>query len=145
MVKKTVLILVLMMMTVISSPAALVFGAEPPPDNSSFKIVGPTMWAVGICDGDHGLATLRVKKIEDCDVDTDPQSASLNACPTQASDVLNYKLPQGSVFGRCNSEGYQPIITKVKNFKTDGNLVSFDAQIMFVVPIGAADDVCEAQ
>ena len=142
MVKKLRFILVFMIMIAIGSPVAPIFGAEPPPDGDIFKIVGPTMWAVGICDVNTGTVALRVKKIEDCDVDTDPQSASLS-CPTQESDVLYYKLPRGSVFSRCDFDNHQPIITKVKNFKVDVDAVSFDAQINFVVPKGALDGVCE--
>jgi len=132
-----------MTMMFIASPATMVLGAEPPPDYDNFKIVGPTMWAVGIVNCNGLSATLRVKKIDDCIVDTDPQTADLTVCPEQPSDILYYKLPQGSVFNKCNSPNHQPIITKVKNFKIDNNLVSFDAQINFVVPIGAADSVCD--
>jgi hypothetical protein len=140
MVKKVLLILVGIMMVIVIGPVGLVMGGEPSPPGSGEKIVGPTMWAVGICDDNASLVTLRVKKIEDCNVDTDPQSATLS-CPTSASNVLYYRLGLESVFGRCPA--YEPIITKVKNFKVDGSLVSFDAQINFVVPIGQPDDVCE--
>jgi hypothetical protein len=144
MVKKALLILVGMMMMVITGPVSLVMGGEPSPPGSGEKIVGPTMWAVGIvnCPAGGGIsATLRVKKIEDCDVNTDPQYTILNACPEQVSHLVYYQLTPGSVFSQCPS--YNPIITKVKNFKIDGDLRSFDAQINFVVPIDQLDTVCE--
>jgi hypothetical protein len=126
--QKTLLAVGLMVMLGLVFAAAGAFAAEPPP-GSAEKIVGPAMWAVGVCapSGTSYVTTLRVKKIEDCDVDTDPQVAVLTACPTGPSDVLYYRLTEGTVFSKCST--YAPIITKVKNFVVKGDVVSFDAQI----------------
>lgn len=106
-----------------------VLAVEPVPPNNQEIIIGPQMWAVGVVDcGGASVATLRVKKIEDCNVDTDPQTQSVTGCPANEADILYQRLATGSVF----SLPCEPIITKVKNFKTDGNLVSFDAQIQFL-------------
>lgn len=142
MAKQTKLIMVVAIMIFIASPASLVFGVEPPPDNDE-KIVGPTLWAVGVIDCTTAtFATIRVKKVADCNVDTDPQSLTgLQACPTSSEQILYQRLQTGSVFGMCN-EG-EPIVTKVKNFKVDGTLVSFDAQINFVVSDDFVGDTCE--
>ena len=130
------------------NPAADVLAREPAPPTDAEKIIGPTMWAVGVVAcGTTPYATLRVKKIEDCNVDTDPLAGSgtelgFGGCPASQSDVLYVRLPQGSVFGLDST--CEPIVTKVKNFKTDGNTVSFDAQIQFVVPTGYAGEECGA-
>jgi hypothetical protein len=144
-IKKTFFIIGLITMITILIPAAPVFGGIEPPLPGSQKIVGPEMWAVGIITdlGSGIVATLRVKKIEGCNVDTDPQiETNLPALPQSSTDIIWFRLESGSVFGLCPIAGHQPIITKVKNFKNEGSIVSFDAQIKFVVPIGAADTVC---
>jgi len=143
-IKEVLFIAGLIALFTIAIPIAPVLGGiEPAPDPANYKIVGPSMWAVGVikgCGTGAIIGTLRVKKIEGCDVDTDPQAITDITCPLSGSNILFYRLPPGSVFGRCPS--YEPIITKVKNFKNEGDIVSFDAQIQFVVPISASDDVC---
>ncbi|MBT8334166.1 MAG: hypothetical protein KJP19_07010 [Deltaproteobacteria bacterium] len=142
-VRKVILVLVAIIMVTIAVPFSLVMGGEPSPPGDGEKIVGPTMWAVGIVNCNSDVATLRVKKIEGCDVETDPQSTTVNGCPDQVSSLVNYRLLQGSVFGRCDYPNHFPIITKVKNLKSDGVLRSFDAQINFIVPDTALDTVCK--
>jgi hypothetical protein len=121
---------------VMTFPAGNVMCAvEPQPPGEGEKIVGPEMWGVAIMDKQGGSASLRVKKVDGCDIDTDPQIVTgLNLeLVTSERWVLYFRLTPGSVFGLpC-----EPIITKVKNFKIDGNLVSFDCQIKFVI---SADD-----
>jgi hypothetical protein len=130
--KKAFLIGGLMVALITAIPGAFVFAGEPAPPSDAEKIIGPTMWAVGVVECDStNAATLRVKKIDGCNVDTDAQSVgSITACPASEADVINVRLLQGSVFGLpCEA-----IITKVKNFKNEGSIASFDAQIQFVVP-----------
>ena len=148
--KKALLACGLMLVLSVGFVASPVFGGIEPPLPGSEKIVGPAMWAVGVvfnCGG-SAVGTLRVKKIEGCDIDTDPQQVTDLNCPTVASDALWYRLEQNSVFSADIPAICQPIITKVKNFKNDTTdptnpIVSFDAQIKFVVPTGQPDDVCE--
>ena len=107
-------------------------GWEGQPPIAGEKIIGPEMWGVVIIDTTSNAATMRVKKIEDCAVDTDPQKAALSSAPGSEADVLFIRLQASSVFGLpCT-----PIITQVKNWKDDtlDNLISFDCQIKFVVP-----------
>lgn len=111
-----------------------------PPDTGE-KLVGPEMWGVVIIETTTKAATLRVKKIEDCAVDTDPQKATLSSTPASAADALYVRLGSGTVFGLpCI-----PIITQVKNYKDDtvDGLITFDCQIKFVVPIGYPGAKCE--
>jgi hypothetical protein len=131
----------LMLVLSIGICATQVLGIEPAPPGDAEKIIGPSMWAVGVVDcTDNPYATLRVKKIEGCNVDTDPLTTSLPACPSSEADILYVRLNSGSVFDLpCEA-----IITKVKNFKSDGNLFSFDAQIQFVVPNTDTAEECSA-
>jgi hypothetical protein len=138
--KKALLACGLMLVLSIGITATQALGWEPPPPDTE-KIIGPAMWAVGVCDKTAApYATLRVKKIKDCDVDTDPvKIIQLPSCPASEANIMYYRLDTGSVFGLpC-----EPIITKVKNFKADGDLVSFDAQIQFVVPITYTGTECQ--
>ena len=144
--RKKLMVLVLMTAITVTFSVDTVIGREPPIPGSE-KLVNPKMWAVGIVTdtGTAGfVATLRVKKIEGCNVDTDPQiNTALTALPVSAEDILYFRLAPGSVFGLCPA--HEPIITKVNNFKIDGNIVSFDCQIRFVVPDTADDNVCNPQ
>ena len=130
---------------VFMAPAGQVMGGfEPPNPNAGETIAGPVMWGVAVI-ADMGTAgtigTLRVKKIDGCDISTDHQRvAGLQNLPSGEEDVLYYRLEAGTVFGLpC-----VPIITKVKNFKTDGSLVSFDCQIKFVVTDGSSECAADA-
>ena len=115
-------------------------GFEGQPPSAGEKIIGPEMWGVVIINTTSTMTTLRVKKIEDCLVDTDPQQGTVPSVPGSEADALYFRLASGSVFGLpCT-----PIITQVKNWKddeTDG-LISFDCQIKFVVPIDYSGTTC---
>ena len=89
---------------------------------------GPTTYA--------NYATLRVKRVVDCDIDTKAViwTSSLNVCPDgglSETDVLNmvFTTIDLSDMGITGS----PIVTKVKNFKREAfpndDIYSFDAQI----------------
>jgi len=135
MVRRIKLILVFMMMAAVAGPVTLTLGMEPISPVPGEFIVGPEMWAVGVvdCSGTIPFATLRVKKVDDCEVKTDPLSGTgdvlgFSGCPLTETDVLYVRLPVGSVFDLpC-----EPIISKVKNFKNEGSVVSFDCQIKFI-------------
>jgi hypothetical protein len=109
-------------------------GAIEPPGSGS--IVGPELWGVVVIDGSETpmKATLRVKDIVDCNVDTQAVVSNLTSCPTGANAVLNWKLTGVTLFGNTGT----PIITKVKNYKEEKvgvNVVrvSCDVQIKFWV------------
>ena len=89
----------------------------------------PEVWGVVVVNCGTDSATLRVKKIEDCNVSVETDIGIIGYCPSQASDSLYAKLTGVTLFGISNT----PIITKVKNWhcKQDG-LCSFDAQIKFL-------------
>ena len=126
----------LVLVLICAIPATIVLGAEPTPPTELEKIVGPTMWAVGVANCAAGVSTLRIKKIEGCDVDTDPLSGAITACPNSEAEILYYRFQAGTVFGLpCEA-----IITKVKNFKAKDPVFSFDAQIQFIVGINDPDE-----
>ena len=105
-------------------------------------IVGPELWATVILSCDQNSVVARVKRIVDCNVETQALVLSVTGvCTAQEEGPLteNYLLyyvlgESGDLFG---IEG-KPICTKVKNFKREiqaapggGDLYSFDAQIKF--------------
>jgi len=134
--KKSLLAGGLILVLICAIPVTQALGAEPY-DPSEDKIIGPTMWAVVVVDcsqASNPFYTLRVKKIESCDVDTDPLTgvgteSGISGCPLSEADVLNFEI--GNVFNySCPA-----IITKVKNYNdSKTTVVSFDAQIKFYVP-----------
>jgi hypothetical protein len=141
--RKFFLSAMLVFLAVMGFPAGQVMaGWEGQPPDAGEKLIGPELWGVVMIDtAIPVVATLRVKKIEDCAVDIDLQKASLLSAPANPADALNFRLTPGSVFGlptRCT-----PIITKVKNYKEDTGLISFDCQIKFVVPMDYPGAKCE--
>jgi hypothetical protein len=101
--------------------------------SSSETVGGPELWGVVVVEcAAEKTASIRVKKIEDCDVSVHTELGQINNCPTQASDALYLKLTGITLF----EDPRTPIITKVKNFhcKDGGAVCSFDAQIKFVEP-----------
>ncbi len=133
--KKALLACGLMVVLICTITATQALGAEPW-DPSGDKIIGPTMWAVVVVDcseANNPFYTLRVKKIEGCDVDTDPLTGvgigdGILGCPPSEADVLYFAI--GNVF----TYNCPAIITKVQNFNNSKpGVVSFDAQIKFYV------------
>lgn len=111
-------------------------GNEDPPATGT--IVGPELWGVMIIDCGQNILTLRVKRIVDCNVQT---QAFVDAnyglgCPANATTPLWRKLG-GTLFDiNPNPAVMDPIITKVKNFKQEPgqDLYSFDVQLKFWTP-----------
>ncbi|MCP4622483.1 MAG: hypothetical protein GY850_03015 [bacterium] len=131
--KNLILATVLTLALFVAVPATQVLGVEPSPPSGSERTIGPKMWAVGIVDCITNTAKIRVKKIEDCKVDTQAVSEAslttpISACPESEGHILYQRFNASQVFGLpC-----QAIITNVKNLKKDGDLVTFDAQIQFL-------------
>ena len=106
-------------------------GAEPPPPGAIFE--GPEIWGVVVmfCGPGVGddIVTVRFKRVVDCNVETEAlvDLGWALACPPDEAHAVGQTLPEGTtVFGKAT-----PYITKVKNFKTEGNTVSFDAQFKY--------------
>jgi hypothetical protein len=131
--KNVILPAVLMLALFVAIPATQVLAVEPSPPGAGDRIIGPTMWAVGVVDCVTYKAKIRIKKIEGCNVDTQAVSESsletdISACPESENHIVYQRFEASQIFRLpC-----QAIVTKVKNLKKDGDLVSFDAQLQFL-------------
>jgi hypothetical protein len=128
----------LMALGIMLASASQVFANEDPPDTG--EIVDPKLWAVIVIDcGAQATATMRVKRIVDCNVEVQAESMSWSTCPSDAGSVMWWQFDTLNLFGinPNPSEGtMHPIITKVKNFQKepDKNVYSFDVELMFWQP-----------
>jgi hypothetical protein len=122
----------------ISSQAIAGAGIEPPPAGAVFS--GPEIWGVVViyCGPGVGddIVTVRFKRVVDCEVETEAEYIAGGAlgCPATADDALGQSLPpypQTEIFGQT---GKTPYTTLIKNFRVEGEVVSFDAQFKFWAP-----------
>jgi hypothetical protein len=90
-------------------------------------ISGPELWGTVVVDCGAQRATLRVKGVADCNVETAAFSMVWLLCPATEKSPLYFVLT-GVNLTSMGITG-TPVITKVKNFKVEGSLVSFDVQI----------------
>jgi len=143
--RRTLLMMVTLMavITMLGSAPKVMAGGEP--GSGGERIIGPTMWGVGVIDGSGSApynATFRVKIIEDCVVKTkplnqenmidliitEPNLPPIENLPDEADDILGVRIESGVIFDLpCVG-----VITKVKNFEQNGDLISFDAQVQFI-------------
>ncbi len=111
-------------------------GWTEPPIGGEF--VGPELWAVVVIDcsqaGDPG--TLRLKRVVDCNVETLAFAGNIGvSCPSNAQEAEQISLTLDlSSWSLPPAGATDTVITKVKNFRSDGDIVSFDAQIKFFMP-----------
>ena len=106
-------------------------GIEPPPPGAIIE--GPEIWGVVVmyCGPGVGddIAAVRFKRVVDCNVETEAlvDLGWALECPPDEAGAAGHTLPEGTtVFGKAT-----PFINKVKNFKIEGNIVSFDAQFKY--------------
>jgi hypothetical protein len=97
------------------------------PPGSEATISGPEIWGVVVLDCSRDMATLRVKRINNCDVETEAVMVPWVTCPVTAADPVNVYLDGVNLTSMGIAQ--TPIITKVKNFEIQGNIASFDVQI----------------
>ena len=113
-------------------------GPENPPTTGT--IVGPELWGQMIIDSGNGILSLRVKRIVDCNVQTqafiDPTYAL--GAPADETTPLYRRLGVTLFDINPNPAVMDPIITKVKNYKQEpapnDDIFSFDVQIKFWTP-----------
>jgi len=115
-----------------------VFANEDPPPTG--EIVGPELWAVIVIDcGARATATMRVKRVVNCEVQVQAESMAWSTCPADEAAPLYWQFDTLNLFD-INPDPTEntkhPIITSVKNFqKEDGvDVYSFDAKLMFWQP-----------
>jgi hypothetical protein len=104
-------------------------GPEPPPPGAN--IHGPEIWGVVVFDCARELVILRLKRVVNCVVSTETYVETWDnfGCPNNAADALGSGPEEGSM--TFFSLPGTPYVAKVKNFKIEGTLRSFDAQFMF--------------
>ena len=130
----------LMVLGIMLASGSQVFANEEPPGTG--EIVEPKLWAVIVIDcGAQATATMRVKRVVDCNVEVQAESMSWSGlgCPTDANSVLWWQLDTINLFGinpNPSNTTKHPIITKVKNFQKEPgkDVYSFDAELMFWQP-----------
>jgi len=113
-------------------------GPENPPTTGT--IGGPELWGQMIIDCGTGILSLRVKRIVDCEVETqafiDPTYDL--GCPADETTPLYRKLGVTLFDINPNPAAMDPIITRVKNYKQEAapndGVFSFDVQIKFWTP-----------
>jgi hypothetical protein len=120
-----------LLLLVFASSAFAGAGIEPPPPGA--VITGPEIWGVVVMNcGGSILATVRVKRVVDCNTETEAKvdpAWPASDCPATAAAVEGQSLaPVGTSFFGIPGTAF---INKVKNFKIDGNVRSFDAQFKF--------------
>ena len=138
---KIFLLVGLITLLVLLVPAGFVWagGNEDPPPSGAIE--GPELWGEMIIDcGVRNIVTLRVKRIVDCDVQTQAFISDLGilGCPADETTPL-WRLLGVTLFDiNPNPAVLDPIISKVKNYKQEPgqNLYSFDVQIKFWNPAG---------
>ena len=129
--KKIVFVVGLMAVFAMMTPGLQVWaGGGPEPPGPGATIHGPEIWGVVVFDCNRQLVILRLKRVVNCVVETESYVEAWSfGCPDDAEDALGFGPEPGSIsfFGLPGT----PYVTKVKNFKTEGTLRSFDAQFMF--------------
>lgn len=149
-IKNVFIITVLMAMVTMLAPATLVLAGGDPPPPIWDNVTGPEIWGTAVVrcvPGNDNFIAFRVKRINDCNVQTDARveipGTLATACPNTSGPFLYQTLPAGSLFtGEADvPQDYEPIVTKIKNFtvheyQNSGATatLSFDAQIKFVQP-----------
>jgi len=107
-------------------------GFEPPPPGAT--ITGPEIWGVIViyCGGNN-WATVRAKRVVDCNVETEAlvEPSWTLGCPATAAAIEGQSLLPGTTFFGITGTAF---INKVTNFNNQGNVVSCDAQFKFWLP-----------
>jgi len=123
-------ILMMSLLAIFLLPVAQVLaGGEPPPTTGTIQ--GPELWGVFVFDCNTSTMNVRIKRVVNCQVETQALVVSSQNCPTDETQPLWETLEIQLFDINQDPATLTPIITKVKNFKTEVNVVSFDAQIKF--------------
>lgn len=92
------------------------------------------VWGVVVlnCAGNAAYGTLRVKSVENCVVAKDAEAFTFTlGCPADEAGFVNLVFFDANLF---SGEIVHAVITKVKNFDQNGDIISFDAQIKDYTP-----------
>jgi hypothetical protein len=111
-------------------------GIEPP---AGATITGPEIWGVVIihCNvlpevpGPPHHGAIRVKRVVDCNTETEALAGPWIGCPANLSEVEGESLQNNTSFFGIPGTAF---VNKAKNFQKVGDVVSFDAQFKFWLP-----------
>ncbi|HSO19396.1 MAG TPA: hypothetical protein VLT88_08070, partial [Desulfosarcina sp.] len=94
-------------------------------------ITGPEIWGEVVinCTGAYG--TIRVKRVVDCNTQTEAKAGPWPGCPTNIAQVEGVSLEANQSFFGIPGTAF---VNKAKNFKNEAGVVSFDAQFKFWLP-----------
>jgi hypothetical protein len=103
-----------------------------PIDPNTVTFTGPELCGVCImdCSLTNPVGMLRVKRIVDCNVETTALKAIFLNCPTDSSELIN-KAFTGTDWPHIFGITQTPVIRNIKNWKKEGDIVSFDFQLNF--------------
>ena len=148
-IRKTLSIIGLLAIFAILLPVAPVwsgFEGGPTAEPSDWsKVVGPELWGVVVMQcGVTEIGTIRVKRINDCNVETDTlvdtTTVAALGCINNQSTYLYVRFPKATFFDGAPGVPPQPgdwIVTKVKNFSYENpgggstQIISLDVQVKF--------------
>lgn len=131
-IKKVYLIagLITMVLFLISTGPLLAGGGFEPPPGAT--ILEPEIWGTVVfyCSGGTKLVTVRVKRVVNCNVETEALVDPLWVldCPANAAALEGQSLTTGTTFFGLPGTAF---INKVKNFNDQGTTISCDAQFKF--------------
>ena len=131
--RKILFVVGLMAIFAMLTPGLQVWAGGPEPPAGS-TIHGPEVWGVVVLNCNAGPVTLRVKRIVNCVVETQAiiQSDWIYGCSDDPTAPLDLALEGITFFpGSLPEITGTPFITKVKNYKREGDIISFDAQFKF--------------
>jgi len=132
--RKILLVVGLMAAVSMLTPGILVWAGGGPEPPLGATIHGPEIWGVVVLDSNKQLAIVRPKRVVNCVVETESYVETWTfGCPADETGALGFGVDPGAGISFFGLPG-TPYVTKVKNFKTDGILCSFDAQFMFWEP-----------
>jgi hypothetical protein len=135
--KKTLLLAGLIALCTLLGSGFGAYANENPPPTGAAE--GPELWAVVVLDcGAQNVATMRVKRIVNCNVEVQAVSQGFTQCPSDANDVLYWTFDTLTLFDINPDPAVKyPIIMGVKNYQAEPggiDVYSFDAKLMFWAP-----------
>ena len=123
-------------LAVITPVAQGMAGAGPEPVPGTATIGTTEIWGVTVIScyaSPPNFGIVRVKRVVDCNIETQVlvEPNWTFGCPANEAAIENQSLPAGTTFFGIPGTAF---FSKVKNFKKEGDIVTFDAQFKFWTP-----------
>jgi len=123
---------IVVLVTLIGSSAWAGAGIEPG-NGGAYTVTGPEIWGVVVidCNANPIQGSIRVKRVVDCNTETEAKAGDWVGCPANIGEVEGVSLPVNqSFFGIAGTA----FVNTAKNFSVNGGVVSFDAKFKFWLP-----------